>query len=170
MNPRPALVVLGSPNDPDGVLGTLAVDRLQYVIDTQRHCQDRTILCTGGFGAQFNTSASPHADYARAYLAGRGVAGSCFLPSAYSSNTVEDAVLVKEILLDHALQEIVVVSSDFHLSRVKLIFGVILAGFGLDYVGVAHPTLQAGVLAELIRHERSAIQAITENGLHYRSS
>ena len=66
------IVVLGSPNFPDGTLGPIALDRLQVclsIFNPKKH----KILCTGGFGAHFNTSPVAHANYLKDFLILKGV-------------------------------------------------------------------------------------------------
>ncbi len=159
------LVVLGSPNSPGGELSEIAKSRLDCVADL--HDESKRILCTGGWGAHFNIAPKAHAIYAKAYLMKKGIPEHSFLEVALSSNTVEDAVKSKEILsrLDHP--RISIITSDYHLERVKLIFNEILKGFKTQFIGVKSDFLNEDELNLLTAHEQAAIQSIIRNGLYY---
>lgn len=159
------IVVLGSPNFPDGTLGPIALDRLQgclSIFNPQKH----KILCTGGFGTHFNTSPIAHANYLKDFLIQKGVPSTAFLPLALSSNTVEDAVMSKSILIKTELKDLVIITSEYHVARVKFIFTEILKDFNLNFNAVTHHSID-DVLEPLIQHEKRAMDQLNLNGLYY---
>ena len=159
------IVVLGSPNFPDGTLGPIALDRLLGclgIFDPTKH----KILCTGGFGAHFNTSPVAHANYLKDFLIQKGVPSTAFLPLALSSNTVEDAVMSKSILKEVEYKNLLILTSEYHLARVKFIFTEILKDFNLSFNGVIHHSID-DVLEPLIQHEKVAMDLLNSNGLYY---
>lgn len=163
---KEVLIVLGSPNSAEGKLGDIAIDRLNYcyeIFDPKKNL----ILCTGGFGDNFNTADQPHAHYAIEYLVNLGINRAYFLDIALSSNSVEDAVKSKQVLLNSGSDYLVkVITSDFHLERVKIIFDHILTGFTKEYHGVAHQ-MPIDEKQKRIEHERKAINEIRKNGLYF---
>lgn len=159
------LIVLGSPNSDDGKLGAIALDRLDRCFEIFNSSENQ-IICTGGFGPQFNTTSKAHAVYAKKYLISKGIPEASFLSHALSSNTVEDAVKVKEILAKHNFDSLVVISSDFHLDRVRLIFDEILEGCSKEYIGVRH-NFPSIFVDKLVEHEKKAIDNIVKAGLKY---
>lgn len=159
------LVVLGSPNSEDGSLGYTALDRLDYCLDIFDP-KNNYIICTGGFGAHFNTTNKAHATYAMKYLMDNGVESKSFLEPALSANTVEDAVMTKKIVLNHNLDSLVVITSDFHLERAKLIFDQILESVTIEYRGVEHDVSHTEK-EKLLAHEKKAISGILNKGLYY---
>ncbi|WP_053004169.1 YdcF family protein [Flavobacterium sp. ABG] len=159
------LIVLGSPNSELGNLGQIALDRLDYCLDIFEP-KDNYIICTGGFGAHFNTAPYPHADYAMNYLTENGLSAENFLEAALSANTVEDAVLAKKILIKHHLNTVVVITSDYHVERVKLIFDEILGFDNVEYAGVVH-AISDTEKERLVIHEKKAINGILSKGLYY---
>jgi uncharacterized SAM-binding protein YcdF (DUF218 family) len=159
------LIVLGSPNSDDGKLGTIALDRLDHCFKIY-NSTDNQIICTGGFGEHFNTSPKAHAVYAKNYLMAKGIQEASFLDHALSSNTVEDAVKVKEILVKHNFDSLVIISSDFHLDRVRLVFDEILEEFSKEFIGVRH-NFPAIFVDKLVEHEKKAIDKIVKAGLKY---
>jgi uncharacterized SAM-binding protein YcdF (DUF218 family) len=159
------IVVLGSPNFPDGTLGPIALDRLLGclgIFDPTKH----KILCTGGFGAHFNTSPVAHANYLKDYLIQKGVPSTAFLPLALSSNTVEDAVMSLSILKKHEYKNLLILTSEYHLVRVEFIFSEILKDFYLNFKAVTHHSMD-DLLEPLIQHEKLAMEQLLSNGLYY---
>ncbi len=159
------LVVLGSPNSPEGELSEIAKSRLNCVAEL--FAENKRILCTGGWGAHFNVAPQAHASYAKEYLMKKGIPENNFLEAALSSNTVEDAVKSKVILSRLEHPSITVVTSDYHLRRVRLIFNEILNGFEIQFIGVKSDFLNRDELNLLTTHEQAAIQSIIRNGLYY---
>jgi vancomycin permeability regulator SanA len=159
------IVVLGSPNFPDGTLGPIALDRLQGCLDIFDPSQHK-ILCTGGFGAHFNTSPVAHANYLKDFLIQKGVPSTAFLPLALSSNTVEDAVMSKSILKETDFKDLIIITSEYHVARVEFIFTEILKDFNLNFKAVIHHSID-DVLEPLIQHEKVAMDQLISNGLYY---
>ncbi|WP_234859499.1 YdcF family protein [Aquimarina aquimarini] len=158
------LIVLGSPNSPSGQLSTMAVSRLNYCVD--RYKKGNRILCTGGWGAHFNTSDTAHAIHAQKYLIGKGIDIEAFLDPALSKNTVDDAVKIKPILSKIEVVNLVVITSDYHHDRVQLIFNQLLEKYDIEYIGVVS-NLKKDEYEALIQHEKKAIQAIIKNGIYF---
>lgn len=120
------------------------------------------ILPTGGFGQHFNRTARPHAFYTRRYLLEHDVPEEDILEPVYSSFTKEDASLSKLVVISYRIRNVVVVTSDFHVARVKLIFGREFSGFQLSYKG-SKTMLPKHELDLLIQHEKNALAAMTDN-------
>ncbi len=158
------LVVLGSPNSPSGVLSDLSLSRLDYSLTQYRN--GVKILCTGGWGQHFNVSTNSHASYAKKYLINKGVQEKDLLESALSKNTVDDAVKIKPIVSIFSNVKLTVITSDYHLERVTLIFKEILKNYKITFVGV-ESNLDKKKLDSLLMHEKEAIKSILKNGLYY---
>ncbi|MCK0114629.1 YdcF family protein [Gelidibacter sp. F63206] len=161
---KEVLIILGSPNSPSGKLSDISLSRLNYCV---HHFQpENLILCTGGWGAHFNTSEHAHASLAKRYLLENNIPEAVFLDFALSGNTVEDAVKAKEILSKLENIRLTIITSDYHVDRVKLIFNEILETYTMDFIGVKS-NLDTDVFEALDQHEKSAIEAIIKNGLYY---
>ncbi|WP_103068125.1 YdcF family protein [Aquimarina sediminis] len=158
------LIVLGSPNSPSGELSDISKNRLDHC--KKIFSKGKLVLCTGGWGSHFNTAKKPHAFYAKEYLIGCGLYENDFLESALSQNTVDDAVKIKPILSNHQNKKLTIITSDYHLERVKLIFKEILKDYNMNFTGV-ESTTDAKKYNLLIEHEKKAIQSILDNGLYY---
>jgi len=159
------LMVLGAPNSPEGELSNIAKSRLDCAVEL--YTADKKILCTGGWGNHFNTSPLAHAVYSKTYLLQKGIPEHAFLELALSANTVEDAVKSKMILSQLDNPSITIITSDFHLERVRLIFREVLEGFEFKFVAVKSDFLDSREQEKLVAHEQAAIRVIIENGLYF---
>lgn len=119
---RGVIVVLGSPNDAQGCLSSIALEHCEQALSEYRRNPKCRILPTGGWGRHFNTTDKPHGHYVRKELARRGIPDAAFLQCAESSNTVEDATLSRPILASHPGADLIVVTSDFHEARARFLF------------------------------------------------
>jgi len=161
---KDVLIILGSPNSPSGELSNISKSRLDYCASL--YSIGKLILCTGGRGKHFNTSSEEHAVYAKRYLIEKGVLECDFLDFALSENTVDDAVKIKIIISKLDNPNLTIITSDYHLERVQLIFQEILNEFSINYIGVqSNP--KKNQLQHLIKHEKKAIKSILKNGLYY---
>lgn len=132
------LVLLGNKNTFEGVLSTVAKKRADKAIALLKDDAAFSIIPTGAFGEHFNTSSIPHGELLRDYLVESGIDESCILPHTCSSNTIEDAYGVLRIISDSTKVnsnrlQIHVITSGFHMDRVKFIFGRVLQGHKLEF-------------------------------------
>ena len=161
---KEVLIVLGAPNSPSGKLSKISKSRLDCCAN--QFSLGNLVLCTGGWGKHFNTSKEAHAIYAKRYLLKKGVLEESFLDIALSENTVDDAVKIRAIISGLENTKLTVITSDYHLERVKLIFGEVLKGFNTEYIGA--PSFATHTeLKQLIEHEHKAITKIKKNGLYF---
>ena len=157
-------MVLGAPNSPSGELSNIAISRLDHCASL--YSKGTPVLCTGGWGKHFNTSKEAHSVYARRYLIDKGVVEGDFLDFALSENTVDDAIKIKPIVSVLKNPDLKIITSDFHVERVRLIFNEILKGFSCSFIGTSS-NLEKEQLRPLIEHEKKAVKLIIENGLYY---
>ena len=159
------ILVLGAPNDNQGNLSIIAATRLLKAIDVYIKYGYK-IICTGGFGDGFNTTSVPHAEYAKRFLTFNGVPDSDILGPVLSSNTVEDAVKTSEYIENLNVNCIYVVSSDFHMPRVKFIFNKTL-GLICELLFVVSDSSQLNLEKrnELLLHEKKSLDSLIKNGL-----
>lgn len=165
MESKEVLITLGSTNSPTGELSDISRSRLDHAANL--YSNGKFILCTGGWGKHFNTSKDPHAVYSKNYLLAKGIPDSAFLEFALSSHTVEDALKSKPILSKLENAKFTIITSDFHLQRVRLIFGEILRDFSFEYAGATTDFLESEQRAMLMAHEQEAISKIIQNGLSF---
>ena len=157
-------MVLGASNSPTGELCEISKSRLDVCFDNYR--PGKLVLCTGGWGAHFNTSKEAHAIYAKKYLLEKGIEAQDFLELAISNNTVDDAVQIKSIVSASAALQLIIITSDYHLERVKLIFSKILNAYDMEFMG-APSSLAKKDVERLVAHEQKAIETIKKNGLYF---
>ncbi|GEO05631.1 hypothetical protein AAE02nite_32950 [Adhaeribacter aerolatus] len=155
------IIVLGAPNDAQGQLSQVALDRLQTAIRFYRHNQDFKFLCTGGFGPHFNTAHQPHAHYAAQYLIAQGVPETDILPYVLSRHTLEDATLAQPVLDRFKPRQVVVITSDFHMQRAALLFNTHVPNQNMLFLE-AGSTLDEETLQQLQEHERRALALLRQ--------
>ncbi len=157
-----AIVALGSLNDESGKLSSIAIERCDQALLEYRNIPGAKILPTGGWGNHFNTTDKPHGHYVREYLLAKGVPSDDVLECAESSNTIEDAALSKTILERHAIDELIVVTSDFHISRAQFLFEKTYPKSRLSFSSaVTH--LSSDELTKLWDHEKNALEKLKMN-------
>jgi uncharacterized SAM-binding protein YcdF (DUF218 family) len=161
---KEVLIILGSPNSPSGKLSDISRSRLNYCINLYQ--KGTFILCTGGWGEHFNVSKKSHASFAKQYLIENGLLEEDFLDFALSGNTVDDAVKIKPIISKLEKIKVTVITSDYHVNRVKIIFNKILKNYIIDFIGV-ESSLEQEEYELLVQHEKKAINTIVQNGLYY---
>lgn len=153
------ILTLGAPNDNEGNLSQMAIDRLNCVINIYRQNPEILIICTGGIGEQFNNTAIPHAVYAQQYLLNKGVKKESLGDIIPSTNTFEDLVHAKPVIEKMAPDTVVIVTSDFHMERVKIIHKKI--SFYKECTFISAPsTVSAAELEKLMLHEKKAIERL----------
>lgn len=155
------IVVLGSPNSDKGELSEIALNRLKRALSFYKTNKEYKILCTGGFGQHFNTTSLPHAKYAADYLKKSGVPPEDILEYVMSSNTVEDALQAKPVVERFQPQNLVIITSDFHIERASILFNRHLPDQNLLFVE-APSTLDENTLQKLKEHERNAIKKLSD--------
>jgi uncharacterized SAM-binding protein YcdF (DUF218 family) len=153
---RLAIIVLGSPNDSEGNLSTIAIERCQQALVEYARNPGAKILPTGGWGEHFNTTAKPHGHYIRQYLMAHGVPESDILECAESANTIQDAQLAKPIVERHGITDLIVVTSDFHVPRAEFLFRREFPNLRLTFSG-AKTNLPEAELAQRKQHENRAL-------------
>lgn len=161
---KEVLIVLGGPNSSSGKLSPISISRLNHCL--KRYQKGHLVLCTGGWGEHFNTSKESHAAYAKQYLIKNGISKNDFLDFALSTNTVDDAVKIKPIISKLKNVRCTIITSDYHLNRVKLIFKEVLENYTMDFIGV-ESNLKLDKYNALVLHEKNAIKSILQNGLYY---
>jgi uncharacterized SAM-binding protein YcdF (DUF218 family) len=151
-----ALVVLGAPNDAQGVLSSLARERCDQALQMFAQHPEARVIPTGGWGPHFNTAPLPHGHYVRAYLEAHGVPAAAFLDVVESRNTVEDARLCRPVVAAHGIRRLIVVTSDFHLPRAQFLFSREFPDLSLEF-SAAPTDLPEAELAARIAHEQGAL-------------
>jgi uncharacterized SAM-binding protein YcdF (DUF218 family) len=155
------LVVLGAQNDASGALSPMALARAQGALEQYRRRPGAKLVVTGGYG-RFNPAPRPHAHYMAAHLIEQGVDPGDILAQVESAHTVEDAALTRA-LLDGADCSIVVVTSEIHVPRARLIFEHFYPSTRLTFVGTPD-AVSAERRQEMETHEAKQIARIRRQG------
>ena len=161
------ILVLGSPNFEDGSLSSIAKSRLE-VCKTLYKQGNAKIALTGGFGAHFNTSLKPHAYYLKTQLIADDIPEQDIMALIESRHSVEDATLSKWMIEEYKPAEIIIVTSDYHYERAKVIFKAVFKPFDQFTFSLAPSTdVDPEILNPLIRHEAIALQDLIANGVRF---
>lgn len=168
------IIVLGSPNDDDGVLLDIAKSRCDKAYKTYLQlciqddfAGDCAVLPTGGIGEHFNRTNTAHADYIKQYMIELGVPEDVFLEAALSNHTVEDAVLSYRVLKEYLVAKCYVVTSDYHVERVKFIFDYVYDNASTIIMVPATVKMSQEKQNKLIEHEKQALAGLKKNGIKY---
>ena len=161
------ILVLGSPNADDGTLSKMALSRLDECLKLYRSSNFKIVL-TGGFGAHFNVADKAHAVYLQEYLIGIGVKNEDILAIVESANSVQDATLSKWIIYKFQPEQILIVTSDYHYLRAKLIFETVYAPFeAIDFCLAPSAEVDETILSRLVAHEKTTLQDLIDHGVRF---
>jgi len=153
------IVVLGSPNDAQGQLSSIALERCSQALEEFKENPKYAVLPTGGWGQHFNTTDKAHGSYVRQELLDRGIPESAFLPCAESSSTIEDATVSRLILDSYSELELIVVTSDFHAARARFLFAHEFPDRRIT-ISESVTNLPPDELARLQAHEQKALERL----------
>jgi len=156
------LLLLGSPNNENGELSQIAMDRINYTSNIYQSNKNIKRLCTGGFGEHFNITNLPHAYYAQKMLIEKGIHQDDLLPYILSSNTYEDFEMAKHTIENNAPDLLIVVTSDFHMERAILLHNILI-NYPRTLFLPAKSSLSKNVLLPLIDHEKNAIERLKKH-------
>ncbi|MGJ1205203.1 YdcF family protein [Sphingobacterium lactis] len=151
------IMVLGAPNDEYGNLSPIALDRLYKAYELADENETAQVLCTGGNGEHFNTTNRPHFYYAENFLKMKGIAPERFLPGIPSRNTMEDFCLAKASLEKIDPTVLILVTSDFHMERAKILCNKHLPTLRKLFIP-AISSLNEAEMETLLAHERNALR------------
>lgn len=163
-----AIVVLGSPNTKDGRLYDVAIQRCELALSEYNNHPDYKFLLTGGYGTHFNESNKPHAFYLTQYLIKFGVSEKNVLEFAESANSIEDAILSRQIIQKHNIKKIIVITSDYHINRAQYIFKKIYRDLNIE---ISFNKCKSDIknskldILQLIKHEKFALRKLKKIGI-----
>lgn len=161
---RGIIAILGSPNDDDGNLSDISIGRLAKGMEEYKRNSGYKIMCTGGFGEHFNRTDTPHAIYAVKYLKENGIPEEDILEIIESHDMIEDAVKSKPVIDRHGVTDLIVVSSDFHMERVKYVFRIVFKGYSLRFSG-AETDFTEETYKCLFAHEKRELDKLNRQGI-----
>lgn len=167
MKSTSCILILGSPNDEHWNLSDIALSRLQHWIDEYKK-NPRKIYCTWGFWKWFNTTKFPHSSYAKSHLYKKWIPKHDIIEDIFSSHTVEDATLSYKLLLKANIDHISIVTSDYHLQRVKFIFDIVYKkDISLTYIWADSSHINITMRKKLYAHEENALTWLKKNWIYF---
>lgn len=124
-----AIIVLGAQVLPDGTPNVQLEWRLEAALAAWNAQPARVVAC----GAQGVDEPRPEADVMRDWLINRGIPSEAVFAENTSFNTRENINNALALLADHAVSQVLVVTSDYHLPRALALCrdaGVAAGGLG----------------------------------------
>lgn len=157
------LIVLGSTLTEKGDLSAIAKSRLDKCLEICKASDDMLVLLTGGFGGHFNKTGRMYALYAYEYLVSSGLNPLNISALVPSTDTVEDATMSFRIVEHLNPKQITVITSDFHIERVKYIFKRVFINRKINYLSVPfHADIKT--LFDLNSIEQRELKLLSETG------
>ena len=143
-----AIIVLGAQVKPDGEPSIQLEWRLDAAIAAWREKSTPIVTC----GAQGDNEPAPEALVMRDYLVAAGVPEGDILVDPHSYNTRQNIHNAAELLKGHAVERVLIVTSDYHLSRSL----ALARDEGLTATGIGSPT-KKGFLYEVKNYGREGL-------------
>lgn len=166
--PRKLVVLFGHTNRSSGELSATAVLRCEKALQIARAETDTLVLPTGAFGQHFNETLLPHHHYLTEYLVANGLPRERILPGTATSNTLEDMFAVRRVAIDSDFGHVELVSSSFHLPRIRFIAERILPDLLRTYTETPASPTELAALEELEARSFAVLKAEWENVPLYR--
>ena len=119
------IIILGSILNKNGTPGTYLLSRLEE--GSLLYKKNDKVIVTGFRQEGFNRS---QADVMKEWLLSKGIDA---IKEERSTDTIDAAIFVKEILKKYSVQSVHVVTSDFHIPRTSLIFLDVMPEYRLSF-------------------------------------
>jgi hypothetical protein len=156
------IFILGAPNASDGNLSSVSLSRIDAAIAKQRQEPDSVIVATGGFGAHFNSTETPHREYVHRRLEAEGaVIDRAEAGDLLSSNTVEDIGLIVAFTESRSVDEYCIVTSQFHAARCHFIIDCLAAKHTVEVLAADDPLT---LPLEAREHEDRSLRQLSAQG------
>jgi uncharacterized SAM-binding protein YcdF (DUF218 family) len=131
------IIVLGYLVEDNGKLPEEQILRINKGIELLNKKQARNIIMNGGFGNHFNKTNKPLAWYMKEFAMKQGIPSRKIISENKSANTIENILFSKAIIIKHKWKSIIIVSSKYHIPRVKMICKYIFSkDYKLKFLGV----------------------------------
>ena len=156
------LILLGHENEVDGTLSEIAKARCERALEIGRADTGVFILPTGAFGRHFNRSLQAHGLLLRQHLVERGFPRDRILPATNSSGTLEDALCARKVVIDQDFKNVIALSSDYHMRRVRYILGRVFQDLSLNVSFEDVTTDEGSRKKEACKEEKSLNRLIDE--------
>ena len=167
------IIPLGCTNDADGNLDAESPARVELVLRRYREAVDAGKACrvlpSGGTDPAFafNPTPTPHWEYVSTALLAAGLPEDALIqPGMPALHTVDEAIMARQFLLDAdgRYNELLVITSDFHASRVRHLFGVAIGAHARCEIAMRveeHAgSLTGEALVQRQAHEKKGIKTL----------
>lgn len=148
------IVLLGERNESNGELSSIALERARACFDLYSSRPTLKVIVTGGYGNLGSPDFRPHAYDLIEFLSEIGMPKEAFLEPALGRNTLENALLARDIVGNFDTDLLYIVTSDFHRRRAQYIFEQLFENFQIKF-HTSHTALPENRLKALEEHESS---------------
>ncbi|NDC39094.1 MAG: YdcF family protein [Proteobacteria bacterium] len=148
------IILLGERNESNGELSSIALERARACFEIYSSRPSLKILVAGGYGNLASAAFRPHAYRLMEFLVELGVPKDTFLDPALGRNTLENALLARDIVGTFDTDLLYIVTSDFHRRRAQYIFEQLFENFQIKF-HTSHTALPVTHLQALEEHESS---------------
>lgn len=163
-NQKVVIAILGYANDAQGNLLAMTRQRLRTGLAVYQQYPEATVIVSGGFGSNFNTTSRPHAEYQAEYLQQHQVPAGQIVTFPDTRHTVAEAVAIAEYLHDKPCTTLYLVTSAVHMPRAKLIFKHFFTEPPLATVTASDQGVDPIKLAQHAAEEKQKIALIRSQG------
>ena len=157
------IVIFGAPNSLNGVLSVFAKNRCDAALSVFSSNNNHGILLTGGYGEHFNKSPMPHFEYQERYLLEMGQPPGSIIGRLNTTDTIDDVIQSIKFCEGKSITQLIVVTSDFHIPRVKILFDIYnpskSRSFHIEYKGTT-TDVQPFEMFSLMKHETESIERL----------
>ena len=142
------LIILSKDRNKDGSFDNEFKARLDKGIEFYKLKKTKKIAVPGKYGQTDRHIITTHAQDMKKYLLQKGVKESHILYEEESLDTVSQAIFTKsKIVLPLKMEKIAIISSNYHLPRVKVLFDFVFGdGYKIEYFSAFDKPLTENIL------------------------
>lgn len=132
------IIVLGAILKKNNIISEILEKRLDKVLEIIDNLDEYIIIVSGG---TTNNSTLSEAEAMEEYLINHGVLPKYIMKESYSLNTFQNVVMCASLLRSHKFHDenLVVITSDFHMKRTQYIFSHIMSECEIRYISSNNP-------------------------------
>jgi len=160
---KDVIIVLGGGIDPDGSLPSITRSRVQKGVDLFREGAAPRLLMSGCWDFwREDTPLQTEAEAMKEYATALGVSPGVIFKEEESKDTIGNAYFCKiQYLRIHHWNKVIVITSDYHMNRTKLIFEKVLGSeYTVEFISV-ETHVSKEILGQLLSKETKVVGILT---------
>lgn len=157
------IIILGSTNDETGKISDIGEARLKKGVEIYNRLAKAKVLITGGYSKGIKVTEHPYSHYAKETLLKQGISEHDIVGLVMSRDTIEDAKLALPFLNESFYKKIIIVTSDFHLTRSEYIFNKVFSEYNFCFETSSYISTDE-VIAKLTKTEIEELALLKKTG------